>query len=1043
MHLTNVQQITTVYSNSQSTSCGDPVCTRELARRGQQTMAPPRIAPAPSPAASSSWDDVEVVPGGSAADMPKLPPAERMTPDVGAPTRTSPLFSPRVATPSAAPESSTSVSPHRRQSLLTRMDTVTRLNRSEPSMNSPGRASRKSAPPPPLQLNHDYAVHVPGLFPEEIEVSLNTAGQHTLSWRAAIYEGRVQVLPAGQVNLYLFPAIAVFGDDRDTIVDSFLPQGEQLEALHRLIVALAADDGCALFQEHVADEVGALLVHAIVLANTPQAVELTERVIFARPSLLTQVHTKHRLGFPLFAGEGTLHVLAVNRQEELLCRLIKLAMRRDGPSDLTEEQARAVFSSQACGVFFNDMPMRFYGGSPLSYASCFELREAVRTLLDTGLVSLNDRSNTCPLTGFHPIHAVVASGSTAMYEFISSELPREMQADTSILSAVGRLSLNMQGLSPLALATKLGDHAMVKHILRKQCAIVWVWGPVTAYSMDLDNIDSAGDGGTDMMELVARLDAEQGTTTMLLESFLGGFLYKLFLQKWKLYGRVLHYPRLCVDVAVLVMLIIFAFLRKEHPYDAQTTSVLRWLFGIMGCVMVFNLLFEIHINYLYWQRISASFNDGLNGAEPDRLFRLSTLLPNLLQFMLSNKTHFFCLSYLATFVGCALALSYVEDDPVSRYDHVYDNATDVVVHRLLRGAGGGGGSATTSSRVIMVPVGYSLLGEVPGDESNLTAIMWLCLAVAILTIFPYLADGLFVPYEGFNILMISVGRILQHDLRVFMVVFCFFVLEFGLSLYILYPRAGTIFMAQVDQFNTWQGAIKSMVELAVTGSPADIDLAANWSELSHGQILNFALFLILYVFYGVLALILLLNLLVAMLSSTYDQVRDESTLQSRTAFAQLMMRHELVSSAWGLSAHVGEHKGNGKYAYDFRSCASLDGGEVTDPFADKKALAPLARLEKKFDDLAKLVKGVEEKLEVKTTIVPLRAATNQLGGDFKQATHHLRGALAAVGRMKTRKLPPAGKALGKASSFSTKAPSFKRAATTPRLNAQAESLQSD
>ena len=44
-------------------------------------------------------------------------------------------------------------------------------------------------------------------------------------------------------------------------------------------------------------------------------------------------------------------------------------------------------------------------------------------------------------------------------------------------------------LSPLSLAVRLGDHSMTKHILRKQCTILWVWGPVTQYSIDLSGID--------------------------------------------------------------------------------------------------------------------------------------------------------------------------------------------------------------------------------------------------------------------------------------------------------------------------------------------------------------------------------------------------------------------------------------------------------------------------------------------------------------------------------------------------------------------------
>ena len=62
------------------------------------------------------------------------------------------------------------------------------------------------------------------------------------------------------------------------------------------------------------------------------------------------------------------------------------------------------------------------------------------------------------------------------------------------------------GLPQVQLAAKLGNHAMIKHILRKQTAVLWVWGPVTQHSINLRGIDSAGPGGGDIMELVARIE---------------------------------------------------------------------------------------------------------------------------------------------------------------------------------------------------------------------------------------------------------------------------------------------------------------------------------------------------------------------------------------------------------------------------------------------------------------------------------------------------------------------------------------------------------
>ena len=42
---------------------------------------------------------------------------------------------------------------------------------------------------------------------------------------------------------------------------------------------------------------------------------------------------------------------------------------------------------QCSGVFFNEMPMVFYGSTALAYACCFDCRDAIRLLLDSGTVA--------------------------------------------------------------------------------------------------------------------------------------------------------------------------------------------------------------------------------------------------------------------------------------------------------------------------------------------------------------------------------------------------------------------------------------------------------------------------------------------------------------------------------------------------------------------------------------------------------------------------------------------------------------------------------
>jgi hypothetical protein len=105
------------------------------------------------------------------------------------------------------------------------------------------------------------------------------------------------------------------------------------------------------------------------------------------------------------------------------------------------------------------MPMRFYGGTALAYACCFELRGAVLAMLATKVVSLNERRDACEITGFLPLHAVTANGLKAMYEWLTKEIPDEMmRADESLLTEVGRMtSLGLHCLSTLQLGVRLGD----------------------------------------------------------------------------------------------------------------------------------------------------------------------------------------------------------------------------------------------------------------------------------------------------------------------------------------------------------------------------------------------------------------------------------------------------------------------------------------------------------------------------------------------------------------------------------------------------------
>lgn len=579
-------------------------------------------------------------------------------------------------------------------------------------------------------------------------------------------------------------------------------------------------------------------------------------------------------------------------------------------------------------------------------------------MLRTGFVSFNDRSDACCITGFLPMHAVCANGLMETYDWMTTELPTEFRANVTERSTVGRqVSLNVHGLWPVQLAAKLGNHAAVKHILRKQCTILWIWGPVTQHSMNLRGIDSAGDGGGDIMELVARNDATSETCSLLLDSFMCGFINKLFQDKCALcpvhesvrfqfrhalhtaaaaahpvslsfppplapcvrfpgekFGSKLHYGRLFLDGVILLLLIGMAFALKEMP---QRQNEMKPVAGTILGLMAILVEEELRTTYLWWKN---------NEGEGDSKVAFRTMMKDAIKFMELHNVTTLLYSYLFTTISCIVVLTC----DISSIPDVHFNSSTAVK---------GPDSSTAGMYYV-------------GDRDFAPGLLWLTLSMAIFLMMPYFAFTSFTPFEKLNIFMLSVGKMLKRDLIVFLVLFSFFMADFYFALYILYPRSGAVFLPQVLPMNKAKNGIRSLFELAFTGSPSVIDLDASFSDFTTMQLFDFFVWLFVYLFFIILSLILMLNLLIAMLSFTFEMVREEATLQCRTSFAQRLMRLELIAESFGMGINVGEHKGGDDYTFDFRSMegASSSAEGADDPFANPDG-GPLARIEAKIQEL--------------------------------------------------------------------------------------------
>jgi hypothetical protein len=354
-------------------------------------------------------------------------------------------------------------------------------------------------------------------------------------------------LPAGRCNLYQFPRVS-FADE--PLQDTRQPTPSELRVLCALMAALLTDQA-GRYHEHE-DVTAAKPIHALLIANTPSAIALSSHVIRQVPRHMLDAH-----GDGMFYGENCLHVLCANGREAEACAMFDVVA-----DQLPRQEVHRLLRMQAVGSFFRSPPVDFYGSTPVSYACMFGMKELLGKMLKWGgtEIDLNDpKQFGCHTSGFLPIHCLVASKLPRMVDWLLT-----LRGHPDLLASRARLNVrvaegaNMRfhELTPLQLATKLGDHAMFRFLLKKSAKTDWRWGPMTQKRFNLSEIDSINPGGCHVMELVCRLDATQRTQEMLglgpdskRGNFMQGFIYALYVAKYESFGKYVFTLLMLLDLA--------------------------------------------------------------------------------------------------------------------------------------------------------------------------------------------------------------------------------------------------------------------------------------------------------------------------------------------------------------------------------------------------------------------------------------------------------------------------------------------------------------
>jgi hypothetical protein len=752
------------------------------------------------------------------------------------------------------------------------------------------------------------------------------SNQHTLRWdepiTALLYDDSLKcevatTIKPGSLNLYTYPEVvwakpaSSKGKGLGALISSASSANkkafEVLEGAYLKLLQLIFETMARSPTERdilkLPDASGACSVLGMLVANNKAAIDCCFSIYNIWSDMIAVPHLP---GF--FVGENAFHVLAANSQEAKLCELIQMAY-----DNLPREKVTDCYSSQALGLFFTGPPMNQYGGTPIGYAASFCCRKAIALYLSLsqtdkvrGCIDVNSPEQFCHFSGFSPMHAAVCNGYTSMYDFLVDlpelGLKETLKGNEKLKSGVGTvpecLARYGSGLTPLQLACQLGDHKMFEHILSRPIYsnILWKWGPVTQFMINLDGIDSASGKGGEVMELIGRFDAKVSTQEMLLDEFKDGMLQTLFMEKWDRFGYNIWVVHRCLDLVYLMPLVANALWLKEAPMSALQAT---WLPMTTLMAMIPCLEEDVRAGYL-WYTSYAGPRDNIS----------ALFMTWLSEHLITNKL----LGCALTAFGCvALLLGY---KPAGITDEMVWGDSD---GRMLR---------------------ELAASEDPVDDYFP---IWIFMSTGILLEMNFFFSALTNPDQELGILFITINKMMGQDIAKFMKVFTIVFINYGFAMYICYPRVGDVFAPlNSPEFNSLTAAVQALVELALLGETPALVLG-NFESFSTGQLIEFWVYVSFLMLYLIMALILLLNLLIAMMGDTFATVQEQAVREWRVANAQMLLRLEMLARGFA-TVNSGEQMGEAWFVLNRTVDAIDEGGddgetiEIAAPDMNKAAL---------------------------------------------------------------------------------------------------------
>ncbi|CAL2045036.1 unnamed protein product [Caenorhabditis brenneri] len=307
---------------------------------------------------------------------------------------------------------------------------------------------------------------------------------------------------------------------------------------------------------------------------------IAKRLIHFFPKLINDICTSED-----YYGLSPLHLAIVNQDAQFTSLLIRLG------ADLNQRCYGAFFCADDQKASRTDSlehefveltkntnytGSMYFGEYPLSFAVCTGHHDLLRMLL-----AKKANINAQDTNGNTPLHLCVIHDKMDMLD--------------AVLEAGGNVRIsNKQNLTPLTLAARLAKKTMFDKILQLECEKVWTYGASQCVAIPLTKIDTIDETTGEMNDTSALSLVVYGESTQHLE-LMDGLIEQILDEKWKAYGRALWLRSL---LGFIFFYCCFVSAYMLRPSSATTEHITRGRINDDGETESSN-----STNYLQWHPI--------------------------------------------------------------------------------------------------------------------------------------------------------------------------------------------------------------------------------------------------------------------------------------------------------------------------------------------------------------------------------------------------------------------------------------------------------